>query len=111
MVAWQRLVCRVLLYLTFVAAMRPNRCQPGPLTLLSTARSPSQPCYQELLVGSYPTLSPITLFRAGLLSVAVVVKGTFQRSALTYCFVRQSCFELFILEAKSQEVPLPNPFS
>ena len=52
--------------------------EPGPLALLPVARSPSRPGHPEPLVGSYPTLSPLTrtcLRRplAGLLSVAVVV--------------------------------------
>ena len=41
-----------------------------------------------------------------MLSVAVVVEATFQRSALTYCFVRRPCFEAFDLKAESREVPL-----
>jgi hypothetical protein len=57
--------------------MRPSNL-PGPLTLLPVARSPSRPRYRTSLVGSYPTLSPLTRFPmgslAGLLSVAVVVK-------------------------------------
>jgi hypothetical protein len=58
--------------------MRPN-VAPGPLTLLPVARSPSRPRHRAPLVGSYPTLSPLTRClaggeqRAGLLSVAVVV--------------------------------------
>ena len=61
LVAWQCLACRVLFCLTATAAMRPNQHRPGPLTLLSAARSPSQPRYRKLLVGSYPTVSLITL--------------------------------------------------
>ncbi len=34
--------------------------EPGPLALLPVARSPSRPGYPEPLVGSYPTLSPLT---------------------------------------------------
>jgi len=44
--------------------------------------------------------------RAGLLSVAVVVKVAFQRFALTYCFVRRSCPDISF-RAESREVPLP----
>jgi hypothetical protein len=33
---------------------------PGPLTLLPVARSPSRPRYRVPLVGSYPTVSPLT---------------------------------------------------
>jgi len=50
--------------------------KPDPLALLPVARSPSRPRYREPLVGSYPTVSPITGridLPAGLLSVAVVV--------------------------------------
>jgi hypothetical protein len=38
----QRLTCGVLPHLTIVAAVRPNFYQPGPLTLLPIARSPSR---------------------------------------------------------------------
>ena len=96
----------MLLYLAIVAAMRSNRDRPDPLTLLSIARSPSRPRYRVPLVGSYPTVSAITPWGAGFLSVAVVVEAAFQRSALTYCFVRRSCFEAFDLKTESREVPL-----
>jgi hypothetical protein len=33
---------------------------PGPLTLLPIARSPSRLRYRLSLVGSYPTVSPLT---------------------------------------------------
>jgi hypothetical protein len=33
---------------------------PGPLTLLPVARSPSRLRYRQSLVGSYPTVSPLT---------------------------------------------------
>ena len=36
---------------------------PDPLTLLPAARSPSRPHYCEPLVGSYPTVSALTLAR------------------------------------------------
>ena len=96
----------MLLYLAIVAAMRPNRDRPGPLTLLPIVRSPSRPRYRVPLVGSYPTVSAITPLGAGLFSVAVVVEATLQHSALTYCFVRRSCFEAFDLKTESREVPL-----
>ncbi len=96
----------MLFYLAIVAAMRPNHDRPGPLTLLPIARSPSRPRYRVSLVGSYPTVSAITPVGAGLFSVAVVVEAAFQRSALTYCFVRRSCPEVKNLRTESREVPL-----
>ena len=56
---WRRLACRVLPDLTVAAAMRPN-AWPGPLTLLPVARSPSRSRCRAPLVGSYPTVSPLT---------------------------------------------------
>ena len=56
---WLRLACRVLPGLAVAAAMRPN-VMPGPLTLLPVVRSPSRPRYRAPLVGSYPTVSPLT---------------------------------------------------
>ena len=67
-----------------VARLRRRRCGetgrgPGPLTLLPVVRSPSRPRCRAPLVGSYPTVSPLTRrlangeTRAGLFSVAVVV--------------------------------------
>ena len=55
----KRSVFQLGLVFAVAAAMRPN-VTPGPLTLLPVARSPSRPRYRMPLVGSYPTVSPLT---------------------------------------------------
>ena len=83
----RRAGCTAVRSLPGVAWLHPFRCgkiqlsedEPNPLALLPIARSPSRCHCWRPLVGSYPTLSPLTcraqILRtaAALLSVAVVV--------------------------------------
>ena len=81
--------------------------QPGPLTLLSTERSPSRSCYQTPLVGSYPTVSPITLQK--LKGWIALCCGCSQRRFAALCphLLFREAVLLQYLGVESREVPLP----
>ena len=89
--------------------MRPNLSWPGPLTLLSTARSPSRCGYRTPLVGSYPTVSPITPHK--LRSWSALCCGCSQSRFSALCphlLFREAILRRQIVDAESREVPLPD---